>query len=357
MEYQETGYVVYSSTYFLTPQRTPFKKEPGAVSGRILRGVLDFGGDSSNAIPFLWQHGARKLYLDLNRNQDLTDDPSSVFVADAATPLSSQTFHNVHLSFNTAYGSCQVLADLCLMQSGSQWYSTLAVHSFRQGKLMLQGREWQVGLVGDAFSRANTRLLLRPWEKRNEPFNANDGLLATVPFEQRLFVDGHAFKMEQIVGPQDGEARPALQFTEQPVTLGELKITGQFIRRIVLQGGSYMAVLDQPSGVVKIPAGNYSQADISLEQGGTSAFLGSGQPPPGGQISINDKIPAVLKTGGPLTNTVNASRHGEDLLLDYRLVGVGGETYQLAGQNRTKPPSYAVYRGTRKMASGDFEFG
>jgi hypothetical protein len=72
---------------------------------------------------------------------------------------------------------------------------------------------------------------------------------------------------------------------------------------------------------------------------------------------VNDKTPAVLNVGGPLTNSVIASRHGQDLRLDYRLVGTGGETYQLANQDRSKPPEFAIYKGDKKIASGKFEFG
>ena len=72
---------------------------------------------------------------------------------------------------------------------------------------------------------------------------------------------------------------------------------------------------------------------------------------------MNDKAPVVLNVGGPLTNSVTASRHGQDLRLDYRLVGAGGQSYQLANQDRSKPPEFAIYKGEKKIASGAFEFG
>jgi hypothetical protein len=72
---------------------------------------------------------------------------------------------------------------------------------------------------------------------------------------------------------------------------------------------------------------------------------------------VDGKTPAVLDAGGPLTNSVTASRHGQDLRLDYRLVGAGGETYQLVKQDRSQPPEFAIYRGDKRIASGKFEFG
>ena len=72
---------------------------------------------------------------------------------------------------------------------------------------------------------------------------------------------------------------------------------------------------------------------------------------------MNDKSPVGLNAGGPLTNTVTVSRHGRDLRLDYRLVGAGGATYQLADATRSEPPEFAVYKADRKVTSGKFAFG
>jgi hypothetical protein len=361
LDYQETDYSVVNWGVSLTRQTIPFKKEPVAASGKIVRGVLNFGADSSNSIPFVWQRDTGKLYLDLNRNQDLTDDPAGVFLARMLRPLNYQTFTNVHLLFNTASGRCRVLADINFWDYGSRPNCNLAVRSFWQGKMTLQGRDWQVGIVQNVLSQSgsseNSRLLLRPWEKRNQSFNANDGSLAAVPFSRKLFVDGHAYQLDWLAGPQDGEAKPALQFTGQSAPLGELKITGKFIQRLVLPGGPYLVVLDQPAASVQVPTGSYNQPDIRLGQNGAEAFCQSGQSQLGRRISVNDKTPAVLNVGGPLTNSVTASRHGQDLRLFYRLVGAGGETYQLANENRSHPPEFAIYKGDRKIASGKFEFG
>ena len=165
------------------------------------------------------------------------------------------------------------------------------MRSFWQGKVTLQGRDWQVGIVQNVLNQTgsfeNGRLLLRPWEKRNQPFNTYDGSLATVPFSRKLFVDGHAYQLDLAAGPQNGEARPALQFTEQSVPLGELKITGKFIQRLVLPGGPYLVVLDQPAASVQVPTGSYNQPDIRLEQNGAEAFCNSSQSQAGGRISVD----------------------------------------------------------------------
>jgi hypothetical protein len=79
LTYHETAYSVINWAVGLTPRTAPFSKEPAVGSGKICRGVLNTSGHPSNSIAFLWQRDTGKLFLDLNRNQDLSDDPTGVF--------------------------------------------------------------------------------------------------------------------------------------------------------------------------------------------------------------------------------------------------------------------------------------
>jgi hypothetical protein len=362
LEYQETAYSVFNWSVSITPQSAPFKKEPAAVSGKVVRGILNFGGNPGNSIPFLWQRDARKLFLDLNRNQDLTDDPAGVFSTRAREPVYYQTFTNVHLLFNTATGQCPVMGDIVLYDYGSQPGCELTLRSFWQGRVTLHGKDWQAGIVQNDFRQSadsfeNGHLLLRSWEKRDQAFDTFDGSLDVVPFSRKLFLDGYAYQLDVIVRPQNGEAKPALQFTEQSVALGELKIAGQFIKRLVLPGGSYLVVLDQPADTVKIPIGSYGPPNVRLEQGGAEAVSSSSQTPSGQRVSVGVQTPAILVAGGPLTNSVTATRNGRNLQLDYQLIGTGGASYQMANRDSSRPPAFAIYKGDKQIASGNFEFG
>jgi len=364
LEYQETAYSVFNWSVSLTTQTVPFRSEP-AAAGKVVRGVLNCGGDASNSIPFVWQRDARKLFLDLNRNQDLTDDAAGTYSSRAKTPLSYQTFTDVHLPLTTAQGRCRMLVDVNFYDYSARPNCNLSVRCFWQGKATLHGQDWQVGAIPSLWVEKNGsrnisfehQLLLRPWEKQNQAFNNFDGSLETVPFSQKLFFGGQAYQIDWLNASPSGEVKPTLQFTEQSVVLGDLKITGQFIQRLILPGKNYLVVLDNPSATVKIPTGSYSQPTVRLERGGTAAYFNFNRPPFSTQISVDDKTSALLKVGGPLTNSVLASRHGQDLRLDYRLVGAGGETYQLANENRSHPPEFAVFKGDKRIASGKFEFG
>ena len=364
LAYQETGKSIMDRSVSLKTQTAPFSKEPAVVSGKAVRGVLNFGDNSSNSISFVWQRDARKLFLDLNRDGNLTNDAAGVFSAESANPVNYQTFTNIHLSFGTAgaaAGRCQVLIDFNLYDYSTQPSGILRVRSFWQGRVTLSGRDWQVGLVPNdskvSVSFENCQLLLRPWEERNRPFTVSDGTLATVSFSPNLFLDGHSYHLEVKAQSGNSGASPALRFMEQPVVMGDINISGKFIQRLVLTGGPYLVVLDQPSGALKMPIGDYNQPNLLLAQGGVEAYNNSSQPIAAGRVSVNSNTPVVLNVGGPLTNSVTVTRSGQDLRLDYRLIGQGGAAYQFVQRDTSKPPEFAIFKGDRKIASGKFEFG
>jgi hypothetical protein len=63
----------------------------------------------------------------------------------------------------------------------------------------------------------------------------------------------------------------------------------------------------------------------------------------------------VLKLGAPLAQTVKVQRQGSVLVLNYELLGSGGEKY--SGSNRSKPPTFTIYKGDKEIASDKFEYG
>ena len=360
LDYLETDFPINSTGLSITKQSAAFKKEPPAVSSKSIRGILNFGSPS-NAVAFLWQRDAGKLFLDLNRNQDLTDDPAGISSRNTDESVDYQTFPNVHLVFITPSGRYPVLADLFFYDFGSSLGCNATLRSCWQGKLTSSGKDWQVGIIPNLSQPADAcegaSLLLRAWDQRNEPFSAMDHSLTAIPFAQKLFAGGHAYNLHWLPGSHGGQLKPALQFVEQSAPLGDLKITGRFIRRIMLPGDTYLVICDQPGPMVKIPVGNYSPPSLLLEQSGVRAYCRPSPWQSASKFAVTDKMPAILTAGGPLTNSVSATRHGQNLSLDYQLLGTGGQTYQLASVDRSHPPQFAIYKGPRQIASGTFEFG
>ena len=185
LQYQETSFQFLFRHVPVERRLVPFPKEPTLAHGPVVRGVLKFGGNPSNAIPFVWEGGAKKLHLDLNRNQDLTDDPAGVISAtalfSAGPSFIHQLFTNVPLSFPATSAGAPMLVDLelgtDLVRQPGELLFTACLRSYWQGKVAREGHDWQVGLMQNLSDQPGSfqqgELLLRPWEERNKQFIAS----------------------------------------------------------------------------------------------------------------------------------------------------------------------------------------
>ncbi len=359
LEYKEVSFSLSQWYHAVRARSGAFKKEPPFGRNSVTRGMLPLGGGGTNEMAFAWDRTAGVLYFDLNRNLDLTDDPAGVFTNDQSFGLNYQRFANVRVPMKTPAGTCQALVDLNCYSYGGMTCSAL-LRSFWQGKVTLQGVEWQIGLVVHPFEQQASfeggSLLLRPWSEHNQPFSTYSGSLETFPFSQKVFVGNHAYQLRCTAEPSGNVPRVRVQFTEQTPALGDLKITGVSLQRVTLEGGDYTVVMDRPDAVVKVPVGSYKRFNACLKKGETEAHLNRPEGMANQRLVISEQKPLVLPVGGPLTNSVSVSRQGRKLSLNYQLAGAGG-TYELGKVDREHPPEFAIYQGDRKIASGKFEFG
>ncbi|MFB0554480.1 MAG: hypothetical protein ACETWQ_14340 [Phycisphaerae bacterium] len=146
------------------------------------------------------------------------------------------------------------------------------------------------------------------------------------------------------------EAQEAL---EQNSAAGELNLQGENIEYLVLiRKDGHKEIISRPTGTVKLPVGEYRLQQVRLRGG---YICRSSRTPVSDWIIVAESKPAVLKVGGPLKHSVRVQRQGRILVLNYGLQGVGSEIY--TGGDRSKPPTFTVYKCDKKIASGKFEFG
>ena len=133
--------------------------------------------------------------------------------------------------------------------------------------------------------------------------------------------------------------------------MGELKLEGKYIERLVLgRRNGHTQRLDHPAETIKLPVGEYNLMEIHLIDGFSCRLLTNDR-----KVTITNDKPVILKLGAPLTQTVKVKRQGSVLLLNYELLGSGGETY--TSSDRSKPPTFTIYKGDKEITSGKFEFG
>jgi hypothetical protein len=404
LEYKETSYPVLARDIPVKAAPSRLVKEPAQVVGRVLRGVLSFGNNPSNAMAFFWQTEPRRLFLDLNHNLDLTDDPAGVFSGRAAFAVSGayhQVFTNIHLSFPATSAGAPMLVNLEFSCSERDHRTVVnaALRSFWQGKVIRGGQEWQVGLLPNLSDQPGSfrqgEVLLRPWEERNRAFQGQckpldtrmmggywrDVMLRapdTFAVGSRVFFAGQACGLDWTAEPSSCGEKFALQLTAQPIALGELRISGSHIRRLVLEGGPCLVVLEHPDASVRVPVGRYYPRCIWLQKGRTEAYFRFGVstsgksvvmdevtgaqlpvigPPPVERVVVDDQRPAMLVVGGPLTNFVSGTHRGRELFLGYQLLGAGGGEYRPVGRDFEEQPQFTIREGGMRVGAGNFEFG
>jgi hypothetical protein len=186
------------------------------------------------------------------------------------------------------------------------------------------------------------------------------GDLVAFPLPQELFVAGHSYRLSPSWENTNTNWSCRLELTQQEVPLGELKITGNYIHRALLTDAGRAVLVDMPNGTMRVPQGTYARFQVHLQKGEGRASLKSDFINRGvnRRIVVGGDSPAVLAAGGPLTNTVTLTRRGALLVLNYSVVGVGGEAYEVDGvRDYEHPPTFTIHQGDKQLATGKFEFG
>lgn len=350
LEYQPDGFNhhVFSDMW---DEGKRFAKEPDFAERDIARGVLPTGANEEQYTGFAWDRSEGKLYLDLNRNGDLTDDPNGVFENVDADPF--QTFRDIHLevqrdSIRLPYVVCM---DLYRYGKGST-YCNARISSGFSGEVELYGRRWYVAVADDmnGVIRRDDQLFLSPLDKDAEVGRNQHSL----PLAETVFFNGHNYDLSFEL--KAGQMKPSLQatFTESEVPMSRLSLEGKFIKRLSLRAGSALVLLDPPEAIESIPAGEYECEQIFLDGGELGLF--SITYAPAVSVAVIENETATLKVGGPLSSSVDVKRMGNTLQLNYKLLDVGGHSYT-SGQRADKPPTFTICKGSKEIASGSFEYG
>ena len=328
-----------------------FEKQPDFGQRNVVRGLIPTGTDEKDHTGFMWDRSEGKLYLDLNRNRDLTDDPNGVFESASTGPY--QSFRNIRLQAPLDSVRLPFMLEMSIYDYGQgQPTCYVNVLSGFSGEIDLRGKKWYIAIAdnmdgklgrGDHF--VLTPLGLNFGSRADQP---------SLPVCKTIFFGEHDYDVSFDFQP--GETKPLLRATFREIVrpMGKLDIEGRLIYRLVLQTGSSLALLDSPEANVSIPAASYHCRSVYLDGGESGLFraIYDGSP-----VSISENESTRLKIGGPLSNTVEVQRMAGSLTLNYKLIGVGGNTYESLRGRSEKPPTFAIYKADEEIAAGEFEYG
>lgn len=199
-------------------------------------------------------------------------------------------------------------------------------------------------------------LVIRSGEERNRPHEFLGGRQrGGCNISKNIFLDTHLWQVSVVSEGSDTNAQPKLRFQEIPAKTGELKLGGDFIREVRLEGAATVLLFNPPP-TIPVPAGLYQNHQIA-------AYLAAPGKPVEAFVNSYDSLTVtagkttVFDVGGPLRNSIQVSQSGRTLRLIHRLTGIGGLPVVRTGQANPRPPAFAIYQGDRRLATGQFEYG
>jgi hypothetical protein len=334
-----------------------FVREPTYEGREIIRGALPLGSSRADYMGFAWDTRNSLLWLDLNRNMDLTDDNDNRRRS-PHEKRSYQIFSNIWIQ-SSASGTPIVYDITVGLNSRGRTLQLLDICSGWEGDVTLSGTVWRVrivdnmdGVIGDGDKFFIGRRDDAFWEKS---INYDQ---SGIPVPGVLSLDGVSYRITGDFVTNDRGTMLLFGLTPTDMPSGTIDIDGYGIRRLVLSGTrngeTVVALYENPGKTVAAPAVSFDTETVMID-GDKLGFLKSGISQP---LTVPSGGRTALAIGCPLKNLVLISRNGPFLMFNYRLTGGGGELYP----QRVQPygihtPTFSIYRNDRKIGTGTFRPG
>jgi hypothetical protein len=143
---------------------------------------------------------------------------------------------------------------------------------------------------------------------------------------------------------------------EQTPRVGTLRLDGAGLERLVLQNSAGRRIVfcyREPNLV--LPAGTYRLEEVILQ--GEYSGRWPWQEAAMRVVKIEPDGLVNITLGAPLRQTIRVERWGASLVLNYHVLGRGGESYSITQRQAARPPAFAIYQGENELAAGVFEPG
>jgi hypothetical protein len=346
LQYVESG-LYLRNTSLQGDKEVAFKKEP-ALSEDAARGMMSLGNSDADYIGFAWDTKSGKLYIDKNRNLDLTDDPENVYESTAPdmgaltawAGLNMAAFKNIRMELLCGGTSVPYVFS---MESYGGRYWTTTIESGWQGEVALAGQTYRLR-ISDNFSGTFDSKDSFVLDSPDDDTDLENG---DFPAPNTLAIGGKVYELayEFAAGAPPGLR---ITFTETTSELDAVKWTGKYIDRVLMYEDDDIVLVYRPGAETPLPVSDYSVNRVEL----TGGFYCS---PNTSFLGVRAGEPVEFKEGGPLTQKLGMTRFGRQLTFSYKLVGAGGGEY--SGASRENPPKVLVFRDGTQIASGSFEYG
>lgn len=329
-----------------------FKKEPAYVGSQVVRSQFFVAPDRQDYIGFACDFEGNKIYLDLNRNLDLTDDPDGIRESDPES--GGQEFLNVALPVEQGGRRREIAVDLEIYGESRGWYTIRS--SWGSDAVDIGGKAYRVAVVddGDGHFTPDDSLFIEPiGDEFEEVGDETKRVELRVP--AALVLDGQTYALAYALS-DDGKSM------ELSVVPGEEKrvdvaLTGKGLERLVLQKDGCAALFFAPGSIISLPAGRYrAEAWVQMgEEDQTSLWRSR-------SVSLNvreGKNQEPWAIGGPIVGKLTYKMAGSCLTFNQAATGGDDETYSLvrASEPTLGKPKLRVMHEGAVIHVGEFEYG
>lgn len=321
-----------------------FKHEPAYAGDTVHRHALRTGSEPTDFIGIAYDVAANVLYVDRNRNLDLTDDGPAI-PGDGSNYMGFGSFSDVRIEVDHDGVVVPYVLDITIF---GDFYTSFTVTSGWKGAVEIGGQPGEMGVVDtlDGVFDDNNGLLFD--HEKHRAARLSFGEASVAPLPRWLYFEGQSYTVAcefRVV-----EDEPVVAVTLTPITEDLMDITfeGQSVSHVVLSSrDTGYGLLDWPAPAMRIPKGSYKISQVEL----LDSFTGFPRSP----ASLEADGNTLLQAGGPLRQEVSVRRSGLYLHMSYALRGIDAAEYS---PNRSHaPPGFAVYRDGARLASGNFEYG
>lgn len=323
-----------------------FKHEPAYAGGTVYRHALRTGSEPTDFIGIAYDVAANMLYIDRNRNLDLTDDGPGI---SGGRPnymgFGIGRFSDVRIEVEHDGIVVPYVLDITIF---GDFYASFTVTSGWKGEVEIAGKSGEMGVVDtlDGVFDENNGFLFDHEKHRAARLSFGEATVLSLP--RWLYFEGQSYTVACAFCVMEDE--PVVAVTLTPITEDLMDITfeGQSVSHVVLSSrDNGYGLLDWPVPAMRIPRGVYKPSQVEL----LDSFTGYPRRPANLEADGNTR----LQAGGPLRQEVLVVRSGLYLHMNYALLGVDATEYS---PNRSdEPPGFAVYRDDTRLASGNFEYG
>lgn len=327
-----------------------FKNVPPFEGKNIIQGIIVVDEKGNTGIPYAWDRKFNKLYIDRNRNLDLTDDPDNIYSGDKR--YNTYTYKNLSLNITREDINIPCVCTLTLTTFLRKWEADLQMNSVWESEAELSGDAWLLtmsdGLDGIMGNSSHDRIMIIP--KTGFPAEQTE----STPFPPNLlFLQNKAYNIHCSFIKEGEETLLKTELGETEPECGEMRITGKYIELLVLSGDNQV-ILTSPSQTVSIPAGLYREQRLVLQSPDRERTFPLNLKK---NININRINPYEFRAGGPLKNSMDIKRSGNRLLMNYKLLDAGNNPLENEWIDMDRTPSLIVYQNGKKVHTDKFRYG